>query len=181
MVFQPKWKNPSGTRTYYAWRSMRIRCADKSNPNYGGRGITVIPAWDDYDQFYADMGECPIGYSLDRIDNNLGYTPLNCRWATNREQLNNQRRNRVIDFNGKSQTLSYWAEELGVSLDTLHRRLHRLPLERAMVAGSIRPIWQHGSRQGYTKGCRCSKCKDAHNLRMRELRRKRKQYDRLVL
>lgn len=175
MAFQSKWKNPSGTRTYYAWRSMRARCADKNNPHYGGRGITVTPAWDDYDQFYVDMGECPAGYSLDRTDNDVGYTPQNCRWATAREQLNNQRRNRVIEFNGKSQTLSYWAEELGVALDTLHHRLRRLPIERALVAGSIRPVWAHGSRQGYNKGCKCMECKNAHNSRMRELRRKRKQ------
>lgn len=152
---------------------MRARCADINNPNYGGRGIAVAAAWDSYDQFYADMGECAAGYSLDRIDNTLGYAAHNCRWATNREQLNNQRRNRVISFNGKSQTLSYWAEDLGVSLDTLHHRLRRLPIERAMVAGSLRPVWVHGSRQGYTKGCRCTECKNAHNSRMRELRSKK--------
>lgn len=174
MVFQRKWKNPSGTRTYYAWRSMRGRCADTNDPHYGGRGVSVCPEWESYDTFFGDMGECPPGYSLDRINNDLGYAPHNCRWATIREQLNNQRRNRVIDFNGKSQTLSYWAEELGITTDALHHRLRRLPIERAMVSGSIRPVWEHGSRQGYTKGCRCSKCKDAHNLRMRELRIKRK-------
>lgn len=174
MVFQPKWKNPSGTRTYYAWRSMRARCADTNDPHYGGRGISVCPEWESYDAFFGAMGECPTGYSLDRIDNNAGYTPSNCRWVTMREQLNNQRRNRVITHNGKTQTLSYWAEELGVAIDTLHQRLRRLPLERAMVEGSLRRIWEHGSRQGYTKGCRCDKCRTAHNLRMRELRRKRK-------
>lgn len=177
MAFQAKWKNPSGTRTYYAWRSMRARCADTSDPNYGGRGISVCPEWESYDTFFDDMGECPPGHSIDRANNDLGYTPHNCRWVTTREQLNNQRRNRIINFNGKSQTLSYWAEELGVSLDTLHHRLRRMPLERALVAGSLRSPWVHGSRQGYTKGCRCSECKAAHNLRMRELRHKKKEKD----
>lgn len=177
MAFQAKWKNPSGTRTYHAWRSMRRRCADTTNPNYGGRGIKVCPEWESYDTFYEDMGECPEGYSLDRKDNVQGYNPDNCRWATIREQLNNQRRNRLITYNDKTQTLSYWAEELGISLDTLHHRLRRLPLERALVAGSIRPLWKHGTRQGYTVGCRCEECKTAHNLRMRELRKKRKEKD----
>lgn len=174
MVSRRKWDNPSGTRTYYAWRSMRTRCADIDNPNYGGRGILVCAEWASYDRFYADMGECPPGHSLDRIDNDGNYEPSNCRWATVREQLNNQRRNRIIEYNGKSQTLSYWAEELGISLDTLHHRLRRLPLDRALVAGNIRPKWDHGSRAGYEHGCRCEECKTAHNRRMRKLRAKRK-------
>jgi hypothetical protein len=171
-VFRPKWENPSGTRTYYAWRSMRARCADTTNPNYGGRGISVCPEWSSYDQFYKDMGECPAGHSLDRKDNDVGYCPDNCRWVTIREQLNNQRRNRRITFTGKTQTLSYWAEELGVSLDTLHHRLRRLPVEAALVAGSIRRPWRHGTRNGYETGCRCNECKEAHNARMRERRKK---------
>lgn len=170
MAFNKKWINPSGTRTYYAWRSMRTRCADKDNPNYGGRGITVCSEWGDYDLFFRDMGECPIGYSLDRVDNNKGYTPDNCRWATVRQQLNNQRRNRRISFNGKTQTLSYWAEELGVSLDTLHHRLVRLPLEKALVAGKISEHWKHGTRKGYERGCRCDACRETHNARMRARR-----------
>jgi len=126
-------------------------------------------------EFFEDMGERPEGRTLERINNNKGYSPANCRWATMREQLNNQRRNRRITFNGKTQTLSYWADELGIRADTLHHRLRRLPLERALSPGSIRPPWKHGTRHAYETGCRCQICKETHNARMRELRRKRKE------
>lgn len=175
MGFKQKWKNPAGTRTYYAWRSMHARCRDLSNPNYGGRGISVCPEWVSYDTFYDDMGECPDRHSLDRIDNNAGYSPSNCRWVTIREQLNNQRRNRRITHMGKTQTLSQWAEELGIRLDTLSKRLSRLPVESALRSGIIRPAWQHGTRGGYEIGCRCDDCRATHNERMRKYRTKRKE------
>lgn len=165
-----KWKNPAGTRTYYAWRSMHARCRDQGNPHYGGRGIVVCPEWVSYDRFYEDMGECPVGHSLDRTDNDAGYAPTNCRWVTIRAQLNNQRRNRRITYKGKTQTLAQWAEELGVRLDTLSKRLSRLPIEGAMQPGTIRPPWRHGTRYGYETGCRCDDCRIAHNKRMREYR-----------
>lgn len=156
---------------------MRNRCLSKSNASwdhYGGRGITFCDRWKSYDAFFDDMGECPEGYSLERIDNNGNYEPENCKWATIREQLNNQRRSRFIEFNGKRQTLSYWADELGISLDTLHHRLRRLPLEAALVAGSIKPIWKHGTRAGYElHKCKCDECRLAHNERMRASRKRR--------
>lgn len=174
MAFKRKWNNPSGSRTYYAWRAMRSRCYDPRNPSfkhYGGRGIEVCPQWrDDFDQFVADMGEAPAGKSLDRIDNDLGYYPGNCRWATLKEQLNNQRRNRRITHNGKTQTLAQWAEELGLRTDTLAKRLERMPLERALRPGPL-VEWRHGTRQGYGyHKCRCDLCREANNKRMRDRR-----------
>lgn len=157
---------------------MRARCTNEKNDSfqhYGGRGIKFCSRWSDYDIFFQDMGECPDGLTLDRIDNNADYGPGNCRWATIREQLNNQRRNRLITFNGKTQTLSYWADDLGVSLDTLSKRLSRLSLSDAMKAGSIRPEWKHGTRHGYESGCRCDDCKSAHAARHREMRKRRRQ------
>ncbi len=170
-----KWANPAGTKTYYAWRSMHARCRDTTNPHYGGRGITVCPEWGDYDTFYRDMGECPSRHSLDRIDNDAGYSPANCRWVTAREQLNNQRRNRRITYMGKTQTLSQWADELGIRLDTLSKRLSRMAIESALRPGTIRPVWRHGTRYGYETGCRCSDCRVAHNQRMKKCRAKRKE------
>lgn len=178
MPFQQKWKNRSGTRTYFAWRSMRLRCTSQSYPgfhHYGGRGIGVCEQWaNDYDQFIADMGECPDGLTLERIDNDKGYSPDNCRWATLIDQLNNQRRNRSLEHNGERRTVGQWARHLGVKLTTLMKRLERMPVADALRPGSIRPVRKHGTRSKYDAGCRCQSCKNAHNARMREARARRK-------
>ena len=173
----PKWSNPTCTRTYYAWRSMRSRCNNPKNPSYkhyGGRGITHCPQWEDFDQFVADMGEAPEGLTLERNDTNAGYSPQNCRWATLTDQLNNQRRNRFVELDGERKTVGQWATLLGVRYDTLSRRLERMPPKEALRPCSIRPVRQHGTRTKYDAGCRCQPCKDAHNARMREARARRK-------
>lgn len=178
MVFKKQWKNPSGSRAYYAWRSMRSRCLNPMNASYkhyGARGISVCEEWvNDFDKFFDDMGEAPEGMSLDRIDNELGYSPQNCRWATLRDQLNNQRRNRRLTLEGVTMTASQWAEKLGIRLDTLLKRLDRMPVDQALKSGSIKSAWSHGTRHAYEKHkCRCDQCKQAHNQRMREMRAKR--------
>lgn len=88
----------SQTRTYHSWLGMRQRCLNPNNSafeHYGGRGIKVCERWQEsFENFLADMGECPPGLSIDRIDNNGHYEPGNCRWATNHEQRVNQRKAR---------------------------------------------------------------------------------------
>ena len=118
----------TNTLTYKTWQGMHTRC---ENPNYkifhryGGRGIYVCERWDSFENFYQDMGEKPKGYSLDRIDNNGPYAPWNCRWATCKEQCRNRSTMKMITYQGKTQSLIEWAEELGVSYGTLCTRSRR--------------------------------------------------------
>lgn len=164
-----KWINPSGTKTYFAWRNMRSRCYNSKDinfPNYGARGIKVCDRWrEDYDAFVEDMGMCPEGLTIEREDSNGNYEKANCRWATYLDQLNNRPRfNRWIEFQGRRQTLAQWAREIGVSLETLSDRLKRMSLSRALTPGRL-VNWNpgaHGTVSTYTaKKCRCEPCREA--------------------
>lgn len=93
------------TREHQTWRAMKARCFDmkcKDFFNYGGRGITVCERWlgeEGFINFFNDMGRRPEGRSIDRYpDNNGNYEPMNCRWATPKQQANNKRNNRVVSF-----------------------------------------------------------------------------------
>lgn len=106
---------------------MKQRCY---NPNckkyniYGKRGIIVSDSWrDSYDTFLSDMGLKPDGYTIDRIDNNGNYSKENCKWSTPKEQARNRRTNRYIEFDGKTLTITEWAEEIGVFHHTISKRL----------------------------------------------------------
>ena len=114
-----------GTPEYRAWQSMRNRCGDTSDMNYGGRGITVCDRWHDFDAFYADMGSRPEGMTLDRIDVNGNYEPSNCRWADREVQANNTRTNVVIEHDGKTKTVAEWAKHYGIPAWKLYQRLSR--------------------------------------------------------
>ena len=91
-------KNNQSTKIYRVWSSMLERCRSPQHhayDRYGGRGITVCDRWLVFENFLADMGECPSGYSLDRINNDGNYEPSNCRWATDSEQNKNRRPRRA--------------------------------------------------------------------------------------
>lgn len=125
------------------WRSMHNRCYNRSQAsykNYGGRGIAVDACWhgaDGYKQFLADMGPCPEGGTLERIDNDANYGPANCRWATRAEQAKNKRNNRFITANGTTRTLSEWARELGCKHAAILYRIRRGMSEQDAVLTPI--------------------------------------------
>ena len=75
------------TRTWNSWRAMRNRCRRSDSPYYGTH---IEQSWDSYEKFLEDMGQCPPGMSLDRIDNSKGYSAANCRWATRKQQTDNR-------------------------------------------------------------------------------------------
>lgn len=127
------------TREYISWANLKIRCYKKNHPyypDYGGRGITVCERWlNSFENFLSDMGRCPDGHTIDRINNDGNYEPSNCRWATKVEQASNRKSNRVLTFNGKTQIAKRWAEELGIGYQTLIFRLKSgWPVERALTA-----------------------------------------------
>lgn len=115
----------TGSPTHRTWISMRRRCNETSHDQYkyyGGAGITVCERWQtSFENFLADMGERPQGTTLDRKDPKGNYEPSNCRWATQKEQMNNT--SRSVKFEGK--TLTEWSEELGIQYATLSYRLRK--------------------------------------------------------
>jgi hypothetical protein len=112
--------------TYRTWRSMKQRCSrkkDTNNPNYGGRGITVCERWQKFDNFLEDMGPKPVGLTLERRNNNLGYSPENCKWASQVEQANNKRNSRLVEYIGRRITLAQLSKETGIKRTTIDQRL----------------------------------------------------------
>lgn len=114
--------------TYTSWTSMKTRCGNpqhKSYCRYGGRGISVCERWNSFDNFLADMGSRPLGTTLDRIDTDGHYEPGNCRWATRKQQMDNQRKTVFVECFGLRLTLADWSLRTGVSKESLRRRLLR--------------------------------------------------------
>lgn len=119
------------TKEYNAWSLMIRRCTDNKNApefkNYAARGITVCIEWQhSFETFLKDMGLAPSPkHSIDRIDNNCGYSKENCRWATAKEQARNKRTTAFLTAYGKTKTISEWSEITGISIKRIHARLKR--------------------------------------------------------
>jgi len=124
------------------WADMKRRCHDPKNrdyKNYGGRGIKVCERWqgqDGYKKFLADMGPRPSPeYQLDREDNNGNYEPANCHWTTAKRNNRNRRSSRMLTYDGRTQCIKDWAEELDIKYRTLMSRIYLLkwPTEKAFT------------------------------------------------
>jgi hypothetical protein len=109
------------------WREMFLRCYTPWHPSffgYGARGITVSEQWRDFDTFLSNMGDRPKGFSLERVDNNKGYSPENCRWATPREQAMNRRPTRgKIEMDGEIVSFVEAAKRVGIKESTIRARV----------------------------------------------------------
>ena len=136
---KPKTHGQSNHPLFKIWRGMISRCTKPQAANYplyGGRGITVCDEWlNDINIFIADMGERPSkDHSVERRNNELGYSKDNCYWATRKEQCNNTRSNVFIEYNGKNQTVTQWANELDIDPETLRQRLkNNWSVEKALT------------------------------------------------
>jgi hypothetical protein len=130
-------RNVKRCPTYESWKSMRKRC---NNPRatryerYGGRGIKVCARWDSFVNFLADMGEMPLGHSIERLDRDGDYTPENCIWIPRNKQQANRSMCHRVTFNGKTQTYADWERELGLYKGAIYSRLsYGWSLEKALT------------------------------------------------
>lgn len=154
---------------YSVWQSMKQRCNNPNSPSYhryGGRGISVCKEWnEDFYQFVADMGERPQGTTLERIDNEQGYMPSNCRWATRKEQQRNRANKVMVDIQG----VKYRAIELvdisGLKSDTIVHRAS-LGLSYEQVISKQKRVFVDGLKAGAKASSEARKarthCKRGH-------------------
>lgn len=127
-------KKGNESSTHSSWRSMLSRVYyDSKNKEiykkyYCDKGIGVCSRWTEHNgflNFLNDMGERPIGTSLDRIDPMGDYEPSNCRWAVHTTQMRNRGFNRLITYNGETKCITEWAEVLNIPFPTLFQRIYR--------------------------------------------------------
>jgi hypothetical protein len=125
----------SETAEFRAWWAMWRRTTDKSHKNYDlYKDRTPPEIWRDFQVFFAELGSRPSPkHSLDRINNDLPYGPGNCRWSTQKEQVNNTSTNKMLTYQGETKTAAQWAESLGIPKQTLYSRLYRgVPVDVAL-------------------------------------------------
>jgi hypothetical protein len=131
---------------------MKKRCYKQNHryyARYGGRGITVCDEWKKSSKAFFEWALAN-GYeehlTLDRIDNDKGYYPDNCRWANEIEQNNNKGSNIIVEINGKIQTLAQWATETGVSYQTIYKRYKRGKRGKSLIVN----VQEHKPRHTIT-------------------------------
>lgn len=138
-------RNNEKERLYNIWSKMKMRCNNTNDPeyaNYGGRGISVCSEWlNDYESFrewsYSNGYDDTL--SIDRIDNDKGYSPDNCRWTTMLVQSNNTRVNHLLTYKGETHTLADWGRITGINDNLIGQRLRKgFPLEKVFFCGNLR-------------------------------------------
>lgn len=122
--------NMHKTRLYGIWSNIKDRCYNSNNCKYqyyGGKGIKMCDEWQEFIPFkeWALSNGYKEGLTIDRIDCDENYEPTNCRWITIQEQQYNKRSNHLLTYNGKTQTLTEWADERGIKRNTLDARINR--------------------------------------------------------
>lgn len=137
--------NGKSTTTFNIWMGMFARCHSPTSPaykRYGGRGIKVCRRWNKFENFLSDMGERPSrAHSLDRINNDGGYSPSNCRWATRAQQNRNRSNNQWLTIDGKTAIITDWAVATGVGDGTIRWRLaHGWSPEKAIRPVTVRRL-----------------------------------------
>jgi hypothetical protein len=121
----------SGTRPYYVWKDIIRRCYDETRPeykNYGGRGIKMCDEWlKSVENFckWAEESGYEKGLTIERRGNDGNYEPTNCEWVSMKAQLNNNRRNHLIEINGVLKTIAQWSDDTGIKYDTLWARVSK--------------------------------------------------------
>lgn len=138
-------------RFYLIWQNMLTRTGNKRVPSYylyGGRGITVCDKWSDFMNFKADMYDKYLEHvekfgekdtSIERIDNDKGYCPVNCRWATRAEQSLNTRRNKRYLINDELLSLTEISRKYNIAVETLFYRLKKgWPMDKILIDPSLR-------------------------------------------
>ena len=157
------------SRLNHIFKDMKDRCYNPKNKNYknyGYRGITICAEWLNKEHFegshnatkgfiafknWALVNGYADNLTIDRIDNNKGYSPENCRWVTKKIQSNNRRSNRLITYNGITKTVSEWAEILNVSSDVLRQRLFRNKSIEECFSKYVRPRYKMVKYKGREK------------------------------
>lgn len=141
----------SEKRLHWVWAAIIQRCTNekcKDYKDYGARGISICAEWRaDFAAFctWAKANGYAEGLSIDRIENEKGYTPDNCQWVGDKEQMRNQRKTVILTHEGQSMPLTWWAEKYGLSVKTLRARvlLQGWSMEKALTTRPVKGRNQH--------------------------------------
>lgn len=124
----------TNTSTYSIWNAMMNRHRGNSSPErYFDRGIRVCRRWHKFENFLEDMGEKPVGKSIDRVNNNRGYSLQNCRWATTKQQARNKGNTLFVEYKGERHCFRSLMEELNLNPKMVWGRMkYGWPVEEAI-------------------------------------------------